>query len=200
MVLFLFAISFTHFGSEQGHQAWSKEIALHHAGIPLALFVLFRIIVSFAGRFLRFVVNASLAAAAVLASIRSWNRRIMAGWTIPLTRAFSLGRVPAANVVRLHSQSVQSWLTSVVFLRSMLRRAGRASKLVRAIEAGGRRIIFLARRRSDCEVRADRAIRIVRSRSRRRQAAWVQAVVPLRFSRGDARYLVLGPRDGAGAI
>ena len=28
-------------------------------------------------------------------------------------------------------------------------------------------------------------------------AAWVQAVVPLRFSRGDATYLLLGPRDGA---
>jgi LytS/YehU family sensor histidine kinase len=26
--------------------------------------------------------------------------------------------------------------------------------------------------------------------------AWVQAVVPLRFSRGDARYLLLGPREG----
>src|ERR1700744_4631270 len=40
MVLFLFAISFTHFGAGHGHEVWSKEIALHHAGIPLALFVL----------------------------------------------------------------------------------------------------------------------------------------------------------------
>ncbi len=71
MVLFLFAISFAHFGSEQAHQAWSKEIALHHAGIPLALFVLlqnYRFLLLDA--FLRFVVNATLAAAAVLASIR----------------------------------------------------------------------------------------------------------------------------------
>jgi hypothetical protein len=27
-------------------------------------------------------------------------------------------------------------------------------------------------------------------------SSWVHAVVPLRFSRGDARYLLLGPRDG----
>src|ERR1700733_3599935 len=71
MVLFLFAISFAHFNSGQAHQAWSKEIALHHAGIPLALFVLlqnYRFLLLDA--FLRFVVNATLAAAAVLVSIR----------------------------------------------------------------------------------------------------------------------------------
>src|ERR1700722_19651572 len=71
MVLFLFAISFAHFSSGQVHQAWSKEIALHHAGIPLALFVLlqnYRFLLL--DTFLRFVVNATLAAAAVLASIR----------------------------------------------------------------------------------------------------------------------------------
>jgi two-component system, LytTR family, sensor kinase len=71
MVLFLFAISFTHFGSAHTNQVWSKEIALHHAGIPLALFVLlqnYRFLLLDA--FLRFVVNATLAAAAVLASIR----------------------------------------------------------------------------------------------------------------------------------
>ena len=71
MVLFLFAISFAHFGSEHAPQAWSKEVALHHAGIPLALFVLlqnYRFLLLDA--YLRFVVNATLAAAAVLASIR----------------------------------------------------------------------------------------------------------------------------------
>src|SRR5713226_1101749 len=70
MVLFLFAISFVHFSSEHVHQAWSKEIALHHAGIPLALFVLlqdYRFLLLDA--FLRFVVNASLTAGAVLLCI-----------------------------------------------------------------------------------------------------------------------------------
>ena len=40
MVLFLFAISFVHFESAHDIKAWSGEAALHHAGIPLALFVL----------------------------------------------------------------------------------------------------------------------------------------------------------------
>src|ERR1700759_608290 len=40
MVLFLFAISFVHFEAAHAAGAWSGEIALHHAGIPLALYVL----------------------------------------------------------------------------------------------------------------------------------------------------------------
>ncbi len=37
MGLFLFAISSVHFGTEHARMEWSKEIALHHAGLPLAL-------------------------------------------------------------------------------------------------------------------------------------------------------------------
>src|SRR5579883_756963 len=40
MALFLFAISFAHFETSHPATAWSGEAALHHAGIPLALFVL----------------------------------------------------------------------------------------------------------------------------------------------------------------
>src|SRR5271165_714296 len=40
MCLFLIAISFLHLGAGAARQAWSSEIAFHHAGIPLALFVL----------------------------------------------------------------------------------------------------------------------------------------------------------------
>ncbi len=40
MCLALFAMSFLHFGHGHMHQAWSSELVVHHAGIPLALFVL----------------------------------------------------------------------------------------------------------------------------------------------------------------
>lgn len=40
MALFLFAAGFVHFGSEHGPTAWEHELLFHHAGIPLALFVL----------------------------------------------------------------------------------------------------------------------------------------------------------------
>jgi two-component system LytT family sensor kinase len=64
MGLFLFAISFAHFGAAHPQQlAWSQEAALHHAGLPLALLVLlqdYRFLLMDA--FLRFIVNATLAA------------------------------------------------------------------------------------------------------------------------------------------
>jgi hypothetical protein len=40
MSLFLFAMSFVHLDSSHAEQAWSRELAFHHAGIPLALVVL----------------------------------------------------------------------------------------------------------------------------------------------------------------
>lgn len=66
MVLFLFAISFVHFEAAHDIKAWSGEAALHHAGIPLALFVLlqdYRFLLLDA--FIRFVFNAMLATLAV---------------------------------------------------------------------------------------------------------------------------------------
>ena len=40
MALFFFAVSFIHFGSSHGSDAWAQEVLLHHAGIPLALVIL----------------------------------------------------------------------------------------------------------------------------------------------------------------
>src|ERR1700733_9964364 len=121
MVLFLFAISFAHFSSQHAPQAWSKEIALHHAGIPLALFVLlqnYRFLLLDA--FLRFVVNATLAAVAVLASIRIVES---ADHGSLRTHPFDAGLLFAGGCLLLTlfvyvRNRVQSWLTSVVFLRS----------------------------------------------------------------------------------
>jgi hypothetical protein len=199
MVLFLFAISFAHFSSEQAHLAWSKEIALHHAGIPLALFVLlqnYRFLLLDA--FLRFVVNATLAAAAVLASIR------IAGsvhFSPSLYQPFDAGLlfVGACLLLTLFvyiRNRVQSWLTQVIFLRSNV--DGAVEELAKLIRA--------TREESEYLPRAAEVIATFLRAARFELAdgvpagdgpAWVQAVVPLRFSRGDARYLLLGPRDGA---
>ncbi|MBI4893362.1 MAG: hypothetical protein HY821_22260, partial [Acidobacteria bacterium] len=40
LAIFLFALSFTHLHSENTTHAWAMELAIHHAGVPLALFVL----------------------------------------------------------------------------------------------------------------------------------------------------------------
>ena len=201
MVLFLFAISFAHFSSEQAHQAWSKEIALHHAGIPLALFVLlqnYRFLLLDA--FLRFVVNATLAAAAVLVSIRIVEST---HFSPRLAEPFNAGLlfVGACLLLALFvyvRNRVQTWLTQAIFLRSNVDDAlGELLKLMR--EAQNERDYLLRAaetvaaflRTSRYELTSDPPL------EEAAHAPWMQAVVPLRFSRGDAMYLLLGPRDGA---
>ena len=201
MVLFLFAISFAHFSSEQAHQAWSKEIALHHAGIPLALFVRlqnYRFLLLDA--FLRFVFNATLAAAAVLVSIRIVEST---HFSPRLAEPFNAGLlfVGACLLLALFvyvRNRVQTWLTQAIFLRSNVDDAlGELLKLMR--EAQNERDYLLRAaetvaaflRTSRYELTSDPPL------EEAAHAPWMQAVVPLRFSRGDAMYLLLGPRDGA---
>lgn len=62
MSLFLFAASFVHFSDIGYHNVWLIEITLHHAGIPLALFILiqdYRFV--FLDAFIRFVADGILA-------------------------------------------------------------------------------------------------------------------------------------------
>jgi hypothetical protein len=201
MVLFLFAISFAHFSAEQPHQAWSREIALHHAGIPLALFVLlqnYRFLLL--DTFLRFVVNATLAAGAVLASIRMVEST---HFSPRLAEPFEAGLlfVGACLLLTLFvyvRNRVQSWLTQAIFLRSNVDEALQA-------------LLNLARATQDEREYLPHAAETIAAflRTGRQQLTpdssladgerppWVQAWVPLRFSRGDAMYLLLGPRDGA---
>ena len=123
MALFLFAISFAHFGAAHTQLAWSKEAALHHAGLPLALLVLlqdYRFLLMDA--FLRFIVNATLAAAALLASIRIMQSRFL---TEHLQYPFDAGLIFVSAgllltlFVWVHNR-IQRLLTSAIFLRSNL--------------------------------------------------------------------------------
>jgi two-component system, LytTR family, sensor kinase len=200
MVLFLFAISFAHFSSEQAPQAWSKEVALHHAGIPLALFVLlqnYRFLLLDA--FLRFVVNATLAAAAVLAAIRIVAS---ARFGPPLGRPFDAGLlfVGACLILTLFvyiRNRVQGWLTQAIFLRSNVDDAlADLLKLARASRDESEYLPEAAKTIAHF-ARAARFELTEHAPARGSEPVWVQAVVPFRFSRGDTLYLLLGPRDGA---
>ena len=200
-MLFLFAISFAHFSSGQVHQAWSKEIALHHAGIPLALFVLlqnYRFLLLDA--FLRFVVNATLAAVAVLGSIRFVES---ADFGSLRTHPFDAGLLFVGGCLLLTlfvylRNRIQGWLTQAIFLRSNVDGAlEQLQKLVRGVQEESAYLVqavaviaaFVRAARFDLAPRT--------RRGDDDQPAWVQAVVPLRFSRGDSLYLLLGPREGA---
>jgi two-component system, LytTR family, sensor kinase len=215
MVLFLFAMSFAHFGTESAQQPWSKEIALHHAGIPLALFVLlqnYRFLLL--DTFLRFVVNATLAAGAILISVRVVQSPSFGSH---LRQPFDAGLlfVGACLLLTLFvylRNRIQGWLTRAIFLRSSVEDAlEELHKLVRATQdereylARAAETIALFIRTGRFELTADAMSQdgelvtpeVIREPGRGAVPPWVHAIVPLRFSRGDMRYLMLGPRDGA---
>ena len=214
MVLFLFAISFVHFSSDHAHQAWSKEIALHHAGIPLALFVLlqdYRFLLLDA--FLRFVVNASLAAAALLISIRIVQ---LPDFARHLQHPFDAGLlfVSACLLLTLFvyiRNRIQGLLTRVIFLRTNvedamqeLRQLGRATDAEAEYVRHAADLIARFVRTESFELTDKAPLEdgdlatpaAVIEEGNWRLPSWVHAVVPLRFSKDDTKYLLLGPRDG----
>jgi len=214
MGLFLFAISFAHFGAEPARPAWLMEIVLHHAGLPLALLVLlqdYRFLLLDA--FLRFIVNATLGAAAVLAAIgvlRSGRLRLY------LTHPFDAGLVFVAAGLLLTlfvylRNRMQSLLTRAIFLRSNVDEPLRELHALSRAAAGEAEYLrgagqILARFLRAC--RCEAAAQPPRSGAPVTVPAtildsadwnlpvWVHAVAPVRFSRGDAAYLLLGAREG----
>jgi len=214
MALFLFAISFVHFGSENAQHAWSGEIAFHHAGIPLALLVLlqdYRFLLLDA--FLRFIVNASLTVAALLLTIRV----IQSGdLSRHLENPFDAGLlfVSACLLLTLFvyiRNRTQAFLTRAIFLRSNIDSAlGELQLLSRASQSETEYLrqatetIAAFLRTSRFEVTGERPLRhvemaiptAVTDPEKWQVPLWVQAVVPLRFGRGDAAYILLGARDG----
>jgi two-component system LytT family sensor kinase len=70
MALFLFAMSFAHLGSAEALHAWPTELAIHHAGIPLALFLLLQDYRSiFVDAFIRLLATIMLAACFAAAAV-----------------------------------------------------------------------------------------------------------------------------------
>jgi hypothetical protein len=214
MGLFLFAISFVHFGAEHTRPEWSKELAFHHAGLPLALFVLlqdYRFLLLDA--FLRFIVSASLTATALLVSIRILQ---LPDVTRHFQHPFEAGLlfVSACLLLTLFVYAynrIQSFLTRVIFLRSDVDEALRElQQLARA--AGGEtqylrqaaEVIAQFLHASRFDLTDERPILdaalatpvAVIDITNWTVPPWVQAVSPIRFSHGDARYLLLGLRKG----
>jgi hypothetical protein len=217
MVLFLFAISFVHFETARDMR-WSGEAALHHAGIPLALFVLlqdYRFLLLDA--FVRFLVNAGFAALSVGAAYEA-NAKLFL-----LERAerdpFHAGLIFVGACLMLSlfvylRSRVQRWLTRVVFLRANTEKAATEIREMAAgkqdeaayLEAAGACIAeFLSAPRFELAVPGagpfpqkglpETAITVV-DPERWGVPEWVQALATLRFARGDARLVLLGTRSG----
>jgi two-component system, LytTR family, sensor kinase len=125
MALVLFSLTFAHFHDEGAHAAWPLELAIHHAGIPLCLFVLahdYRFLLLDA--FIRFLANLVLAG---LFTFAAWKGAMAAGWTAatmaasPRQPAFAALAACALLVLYAMARgSIQRALTQLVFRRAPL--------------------------------------------------------------------------------
>jgi hypothetical protein len=210
MVLFLFAISFAHFGSTHDIHAWSGEAALHHAGIPLAIFVLlqdYRFLLLDA--FIRFLVNGTMAALAIWVGFFAETRLRVTGRAAHDAFYAGMAFTTACLLLSLFAwlrTRAQRFLTRAVFLRSSVDRT--LSKLLEIAGTPSSESAYLAAAAAavqdffstrQCEVGSgsvpSRAI-AVPDPARIQAPGWVRAMAPLRFSRGDAHVLWLGARKG----
>jgi hypothetical protein len=215
MSLFLFAMSFLHLGGDEVDQAWSHELLVHHAGIPLALFVLlqdYRFVLLDA--FIRFLANILLAAGFTFLAVATLGARIPAALGHPTQQALLLAAVCLLFILFAMLRSrVQQLLTRGVFRRPELDRTlqelraggepvrGETEYLgwaeERLAEAMGASSIQDAGRLAGSDLLFPTPVSDLSSELRRDlEAGGVEAVVPLRFSPGDVRYVLLGRRVG----
>ena len=213
MCLALFAMSFLHFGTGHADQAWSGELVIHHAGIPLALFVLlqdYRFVLLDA--FVRFLANALLAAVLTGLVIEAAFRLVLVERSSrePLPEAFLLISVCLFLVFFAWLRSrVQAWLTRAVF------RQGGVANLVQRIRNSpefseeGQYLEWAAAALAEGVGTNDYAVAslpaaglhapVVATALASEDLAlwrWAEAAVPMRLGEGETRVILLGRRRG----
>ena len=214
MALFLFAISFVHFGSAHPRQMWEGEIALHHAGLPLALLVIlqdYRFLLL--DTFLRFILNASLGAGAMLLCIRVLHSQDLKRH---LAHPFDAGLLFVAACLALTAfvylrNRMQRLLTRALFLRANIEEPlrelhelghaaanegeylNRASEIVAGFFSTERHELSHECLREPAHLVAPVA---VLDPTNWKLPLWVEAIIPLRLAQGDGTFLLLGSRKG----
>jgi hypothetical protein len=223
MCLLLFAVTFSHFGAGHPPRPWSKELLVHHAGIPVALLILlqdYRFV--FLDAFVRFLANVFLAALLAFAGIRlAVALAPEDGSSHPLADTLAVAGLCGLLILFAYLRGiVQRWFTMAVFRRSNI--DGTAQELrSKAVEirnesayltwaaerlaavAGTQRFEIL-----ESEASQDRSGSTMRDLDypsladdepwlgRDARWKWAEAVVPIRLSQRDVRNLLLGRRRG----
>ena len=222
MCLALLAISFAHFGSQRLPEPWSTELLLHHASLPLALFILLQddrfILVDAFARFLANVLLAAIVAAAALkaaarflpagdlAAPDTWQQAVLFACLVLLLILFAFLR-----------GVFQRWLTRAVFrrgdadkaLRDLRRLAAErpgeadflaaAAERVAAFAGAGRHEVLSSGSTLEILLKAQVIYPLPAGELPRLGIAlpgWVNALVPLRQPQGDTQFLMLGRRKG----
>jgi signal transduction histidine kinase len=212
MSLFLLAMSFVHFGSGHVTQVWSRELAFHHAAIPLALLVLlqdYRFVLLDA--FLRFLANVALAALFTFGAVEAWRLNLLPAGSTPFDQALLLAASCLLLILFAMSRSyVQSLLTRLYF------RHGNADALLKGLTTPIRDerqyLLETARHLGEfvgAQARAVEDPHLLELDLRRPvlvselpgyrgglEQQGVEAVVPLRIPSGGGHHVLLGRRSG----
>ena len=223
MSLLLFVVTFSHFATGHPPSPWSKELLVHHLGIPVALLILlqdYRFV--FLDAFIRFLANVFLAALLAFAGIRL--AIVLApeeGVSHPLGDTLTVAGLCGLLILFAYLRGVvQRWLTQAVFRRSDISGAVRElrSKAGESHDesayftwAAGRLAEVAATQRFELLEYAaslDRSGSTMRDLdypslaedepwlAREARWNWAEAVVPIRLSQRDVRNLLLGRRQG----
>jgi two-component system, LytTR family, sensor kinase len=215
MCLFLFAISFAHFSPGHVRYAWSSEIAFHHAGIPLALYVLlqdYRFLLLDA--FVRFLTNSVVALGVIVLGVGLNSRFdiLHRASENPFLQGVLLvaACVVLVGLVFVRGQ-LQLILTRVVFGRSdrepairAIREAGSKAESETAFLEKAAPIISSFVGVTRCEVQQIAAWQeyaqilepVLVAPSGLLDQSWVEVCVPIRFAKGDGAFILLGRREG----
>ncbi|HMJ60628.1 MAG TPA: histidine kinase [Bryobacteraceae bacterium] len=207
--LLLFTTSFLHFGYQHVSSPWAAEITWHHVGIPVVLIVLlqdYRFLLLDA--FVRFLVNFGLAAA-YIATLLLLNRKFL--WLDAIRSSiFSIGITLVALCLSLIlfvylRNALQVWVGRVIFRRQRVENCVDAIVSL-ALKARSEEDLLLgAAAEVARHLRADQFAVPKESRggaTLEKPAVLFgaelssRAQIPLRFSSGDVRFLVTGPRHG----
>ena len=223
MCLLLFVVTFSHFGAGHPPRPWSKELLVHHAGIPLALLILlqdYRFV--FLDAFVRFLANVFLAAVLAIGGLRvALALTPEDGSARPLADALAVAGLCGLLILFAYLRGiVQRWLTMAIFrvpsidgtvqeLRSRGVEIRNESEYLNwaaerfAAVAGTNRFEIL-----EAEASRDRPGSSMRDLDYPSLAEdepwlehdprwnWTEAVVPIRLSQRDVRNLLLGRRRG----
>jgi hypothetical protein len=218
MCLALFAMSFVHFGTGHASQAWSSELVVHHAGIPLALFVLlqdYRFVLLDA--FVRFLANALLAAALTWLVIAAAFRLALVERATPdpLPEALLLIAVGLFLVFFAWLRDrVHSWLTHAVFRQGGMERLAAtlkdcpvfpdeqayldwaAARVAAALRTGDYAVVGQAEAGFANGLLGPAAVNMLGGGRSPAKWNWAETVVPIRLVSGDSRLILLGHRQG----
>ncbi len=188
LCLFLLSISILHFREEAGSHALWTEIILHHAGIPVALFVVMQDY-----RFILLDAFTRLAANGVLAGIVVailWESREPMLRLANSSDPFGFGMLMVGCGLTLLGfakarEAVQRWLTARVFQRH---NPESVTQSLQRLEGDETVILDTAARTLASYFRAERW-QIAPS-----QLAWADAATRIQFLKGDYVYLNLAGR------